>query len=408
MSLSDEVLAHALALGFDAAGIVPVGPPRHGAAFADWLAAGYGGEMAYLAARAAERLDPAIWLPDARSLILLAANYNPGVPPPEWHDPAHGRIARYAWAADYHDVLKPRLYVLDAFIRERTGRTAIGKACVDTAPLLERDFAEQAGLGFIGRNTCLITPGLGSWTFLAALAVPEALTTDDRRRTTANAAVVHRRSSVVAGCGRCTRCLDGCPTRAFVAPNILDARRCISYLTIELRSPIPRELRPLMGNWVFGCDVCQEVCPYNRAAPVVTSDADGIPSGVPQQFAGRSRRMAELLELLTLDEDAFRTRFRGTAVLRTKRRGLVRNACVAAGNWGDPAAIPALSYLLADTELLIRGHAAWALGRIGGAAGIGALRDALGAEEDAWVREEIGLALGAAQRPVNGAKMLAN
>ena len=399
MSLSDEVLAHALALGFDAAGIVPVGPPRHGAAFADWLAAGYGGEMAYLAARAAERLDPAIWLPDARSLILLAANYNPGVPPPEWHDPAHGRIARYAWAPDYHDVLKPRLYVLDAFIRERTGRTALGKACVDTAPLLERDFAEQAGLGFIGRNTCLITPGLGSWTFLAALAVPEELTTDDGRPTTVASAVVHRLSSVVAGCGRCTRCLDGCPTRAFVAPNILDARRCISYLTIELRSPIPRELRPLMGNWVFGCDVCQEVCPYNRAAPVVTSDADGIPSGVPQQFAGRSRRMAELLDLLTLDEDAFRTRFRGTAVLRTKRRGLVRNACVAAGNWGDPAAIPALSYLLADTELLIRGHAAWALGRIGGAAGIGALRDALGAEEDAWVREEIGLALGADPAP---------
>ena len=181
MSLSDEVLAHALALGFDAAGIVPVGPPRHGAAFADWLAAGYGGEMAYLAARAAERLDPAIWLPDARSLILLAANYNPGVPPPEWHDPAHGRIARYAWAADYHDVLKPRLYALDAFIRERTGRTALGKACVDTAPLLERDFAEQAGLGFIGRNTCLITPGLGSWTFLAALAVPEEL--DEGRKT---------------------------------------------------------------------------------------------------------------------------------------------------------------------------------------------------------------------------------
>ena len=408
MSLSDEVLAHALALGFDAAGIVPVGPPRHGAAFADWLAAGYGGEMAYLAARAAERLDPAIWLPDARSLILLAANYNPGAPPPEWHDPAHGRIARYAWAPDYHDVLKPRLYVLDAFIRERTGRTAIGKACVDTAPLLERDFAEQAGLGFIGRNTCLITPGLGSWTFLAALAVPEALTMDDGRRTMASATIVNRQSSIVSTCGRCTRCLDGCPTRAFVAPNILDAWRCISYLTIELRSPIPRELRPLMGNWVFGCDVCQEVCPYNRAAPVVTSDADGIPSGVPQQFAGRSRRMAELLDLLTLDEDAFRTRFRGTAVLRTKRRGLVRNACVAAGNWGDPAAIPALSYLLADTELLIRGHAAWALGRIGGAAGIGALRDALGAEEDAWVREEIGLALGAAQRPANGAKMLAN
>ena len=389
MSLSDEVLAQALALGFDVAGIVPVGPPRHGAAFADWLAAGHDGEMAYLAARASERLDPVAWLPDARSLILLAANYNPGVPPPEWHDPAHGRIARYAWAADYHDVLKPRLYALDAFIRERMGRAALGKACVDTAPLLERDFVEQAGLGFIGRNTCLITPGLGSWTFLAALAVPELLTTDDGRRTTADTLVVGRRSSVVAGCGRCTRCLDACPTNAFVGPHVLDARRCISYLTIELRGPIPRELRPLMGNWVFGCDVCQEVCPYNRAAPEAPWSA--LRSDV-------SQAAPSLLELLALDEAAFRTRFRGTAVLRAKRRGLVRNACVAAGNWDDPAAIPALIPLLTDTEPLIRGHAAWALGRIGGEVTTCALQEALGGENDAWVKEEIEFALGAARR----------
>ncbi len=191
MSLSDEVLAQAFALGFDAAGIVPVGPPRHGAAFADWLAAGCGGEMAYLAARVAERLDPTVWLPDAHSLILLAANYNPGVPPPEWHNPAHGRIARYAWAADYHDVLKPRLYALDAFIRERTGRTALGKACVDTTPLLERDFAEQAGLGFSGRNTCLITPGLGSWTFLARAGGTRGV--DDGRETTDDSRYNRRR-----------------------------------------------------------------------------------------------------------------------------------------------------------------------------------------------------------------------
>ena len=406
MSLSDEVLAQALALGFDLVGIVPVGPPWHGAAFADWLAAGYGGQMAYLAARAAERLDPAIWLPDAASLILLAANYNPSAPPPEWHNPAHGRIVRYAWAADYHDVLKPRLYALDAFIRERTGRTALGKACVDTTPLLERDFAEQAGLGFIGRNTCLITPGLGSWTFLAALAVPETLTTDDRRWTT-HETVVRRRSSVVGTCGRCTRCLDACPTNAFVGPHVLDARRCISYLTIELRGPIPRELRPLIGNWVFGCDVCQEVCPYNRAAPHVddastlsgarrtrrVASSDPHPAPCEVEEAAIFDAALPLMELLALNEDAFRTRFRGTAVLRAKRRGLVRNACVATGNWGDPAAIPALSHLLADPEPLVRGHAAWALGRIGGAAGIGALRDALGVESDAWVREEIGLAL---------------
>ena len=178
-------------------------------------------------------------------------------------------MARYAWAADYHDLLKPRLYALDAFIRERTGRTALGKACVDTAPLLERDFAEQAGLGFIGRNTCLITLGLGSWTFLAALAVPENL--DEGPKTKDEGHSVMGLSSFVGSCGRCTRCLDACPTNAFVGPHVLDARRCISYLTIELRGPIPRELRPLMGNWVFGCDVCQKVCPYNRAAPQRTS-----------------------------------------------------------------------------------------------------------------------------------------
>jgi epoxyqueuosine reductase len=382
MSLSGEVLSQALSLGFDSVGIVPVGPPRHGAAFADWLTAGHGGEMAYLAARAVERLTPAVWLPDAHSLILLAANYNPGIPPSAWHDPAHGRIARYAWATDYHDVLRPRLYALDAFIRERTGRTALGKACVDTAPLLERDFAEQAGLGFIGRNTCLITPGLGSWTFLAALAVPEKLAMDNGRWTTST--LVRRPTRAVGTCGRCTRCLDACPTNAFVGPHVLDARRCISYLTIELRGPIPRALRPLVGNRIFGCDVCQEVCPYNRAAPEAT-----LRALIPKV----GQTAPPLLELLALDEVAFRTRFSGSAVLRAKRRGLLRNICVAAGNWGDPTAIPALTDRLADYEPLVRGHAAWALGRIGGTTVVGALWKALGTEEDAWVSEEIGSAL---------------
>ncbi len=387
MSLSEEVLARALALGFDRVGIAPVGPPAHGAAFADWLAAGYAGEMAYLVARAAERLDPAAWLGDAASLILLAVNYNAGLPPPTWHDPAFGRFARYAWALDYHDRIKPHLHALDAFIRSRTGRTAFGKACVDTAPLLERDFAAQAGLGFIGRNTCLITPGLGSWTFLAALAVPELL--GERPKTMAPSSIAHH-TSRIPGCGRCTRCLDACPTRAFVAPHVLDARRCISYLTIELRGPIPVALRPALGNWVFGCDICQEVCPYNRAA------APGHGAIVP---ADPTRATAALLELLTLDEASFRRRFRGTAVLRARRRGLVRNACVAAGNWGDPAAIPPLANLLADVEPLVRGHAAWALGRIGGHAAAQALASRLEVEPDAWVGAEIVAALSECQAP---------
>jgi epoxyqueuosine reductase len=436
MVLSDDTfhVAHALTLGFDRAGISPVGPPAHGAAFADWLAAGYGGEMAYLAGRAAARLDPTVWLGDAVSLIVVAVNYFPGPPPATWADPAHGRFARYAWAADYHDLLKARLFALDAFIRARTGRTALGKACVDTAPLLERDFAAQAGLGFVGRNTCLITPGLGSWTFLAALAVPEDLTptpapcgaasdapravmlsglTSQRqsRRDPSEASPFGERDSslvarrdaphavnplrvtaaVIIGaeeqadqCGRCTRCLDACPTRAFVASRVLDARRCISYLTIELRGPIPVELRPLMGNWVFGCDVCQEVCPYNRAAPPARGEV---------WPADPARGTFPLLELLALDERAFRARFRGTAILRTKRRGLVRNACVAAGNWGDEATVPALIGLLTDPELLVRGHAAWALGRIGGRAAAEALAARAAVEDDAWVRAEITAAL---------------
>ncbi len=402
MSLSDEVLAYALALGFDRAGIVPVGPPMHAAAFAAWLTAGYGGEMAYLADRAVERLDPAAWLGAASSLILLALNYNPGPPPPTWRDPAWGRFARYAWAADYHDIIKRRLYALDAFIRPRTGRTTPGKACVDTAPLLERDFAAQAGLGFIGRNTCLITPGLGSWTFLAALAVPEPL--NEHPKTTEDSSIAHPTSyilhptsyivhptsyiahptSSIVGCGRCTRCLDACPTRAFVAPHVLDARRCISYLTIELRGPIPTGLRPLMGNWVFGCDVCQEVCPYNRAAVIAQPEA---------WPADPARAALPLLDLLALDEERFRARFRGTAIWRAKRRGLVRNACVAAGNWGDPAAVPALIALLADPEPLIRGHAAWALGQIGGREAARALADRAGVEPDERVRAEIAAAL---------------
>lgn len=388
MALIDDILVHAHDLGFECVGIIPLGPPTRAAAFAEWLAAGYAGEMAYLAARAAERLDPASWLAGQNSLIMLAANYFPGSPPSSWRDPAYGRFARYTWAPDYHDLLKARLFALDAFIRARTGRTTFGRACVDSAPLLERDFAAQAGLGFIGRNTCLIARGVGSWTFLAALAVPERLdavrkTQDERRMAREEGEGIIHHSSFV-GCGRCTRCLDACPTRAFVAPRVLDARRCISYLTIELRGPIPADLRPLMGNWVFGCDVCQEVCPYNRAV---------TPARPETWPADPTRATVALPELLALDEEGFRRRFRGTAVLRTKRRGLVRNACVAAGNWGDAAALPALIALLADEEPLIRGHAAWAISRIGGPAARQALSRRAGAETDAWVRAEIAAAL---------------
>ena len=279
MTLTQDILDHTQTLGFDIAGIVPVGAPRHAGDFADWLAAGYHAEMSYLAARAAERVDPLLFAPDARSMILVAATYGANnignseegtISQHDWPTSrvegyvptsAHGRIARYACEPDYHDTIKPKLHALDAFIRARTGRKTLGKVFVDTAPVLERDAAEQAGLGFIGRNCCLITPGLGSWTVLAGLLV----TGENWKLETGSWKLrVQRRRGQIQGCGRCTRCLDACPTRAFVGPHVLDARRCISYLTIELRGPIPRDLRPLMGDWVFGCDVCQEVCPYNQ------------------------------------------------------------------------------------------------------------------------------------------------
>jgi epoxyqueuosine reductase len=375
MILTEDVLARGLWAGFDAAATLPIGAPATGEAYRRWLDAGYHGEMAYMLERAALRLAPQLLAPEARSMIVLLANYaRPGLPS-GWHSPVHGRFARYAWSRDYHDVLKAQLFEIDAWLAAQTGRETLGKACVDSVPLLERDFAEQSALGFTGRNTCLITPGLGSWTFIAALLVPEALEP-------AAAEAPRRRASrpTFSGCGNCTRCLVACPTDAFAGDHMLDARRCISYLTIELRGPIPRELRPLMGNWVFGCDVCQEVCPYNRAAP---------PATIPGLQADIENGALPLGELLALDEAGFRERFRGTPMIRARRRGLVRNACVAAGNSGDQALARPLVPLLEDAEPLVRGHAAWALGRLGGEEAISALRETLAGEADEWVREEI-------------------
>ncbi len=353
MTLTNDVLARALAFGFDAAAAIPAGRPATAEAFEAWLTAGYHGEMAYMLERAALRLEPERLAPDARSMVVLLASYARAGLPSQWENPSYGRIARYAWSRDYHDVLKALLFELDAFIRDKSGREAPGKACVDSVPLLERDFAEQSELGFTGRNTVLITPGLGSWTFIAALIVPEVLEGGlELKRPTKHDL------QPFFGCGTCTRCLRACPTDAFAADHVLDARRCISYLTIELRGPIPLEMRPLMGNWVFGCDVCQEVCPYNRAAP---------PATLPGLQADVENGALALDELLALDEAGFRAKFRGTPVLRAKRRGMVRNACIAAGNSGDTGLVAALAPLLTDAEPLVRDHARWALGRLGGA-----------------------------------------
>ena len=375
--LTQTVVDYAQRVGFDLVAITPAGPSPDWQRFQHWLEAGYSGEMAWLAQRSLERADPRTLLPDARTLILLGCSYHQGdLPAALRNDPSRGLIAAYAWGDDYHDLLKPLLFELDAALRQASGRTSRGRAFVDSGPLLERSWAQQAGLGFIGKNTCLIHPALGSWFFLAALLVSDELEPGCWPLYPAGNS---------SGCGACSRCLTACPTAAFVAPHQLDARRCISYLTIELRGPIPRELRPQMGNWIFGCDVCQAVCPYNRRF--------AQPTRLPGLQAHADRLAPPLLELLALDETGFRRRFARSAVLRSKRRGLLRNVCVALGNWGDATAIPALEAALHDTEPLVRGHAAWALGQIGHPTTQHKLQTAAASESSTYVLAEISRAL---------------
>jgi epoxyqueuosine reductase len=295
-------------------------------------------------------------LPEVRSVIMVAMNYKPPGPAEgEGNEDAAltGKVARYARGEDYHDVFRRRLGELLAWLQgEAPG--CVGRGVVDTAPLLERDFARRAGLGWIGKNTMLLHKHLGSYFLLGALLVDVPLRAD------APHAAGH--------CGTCTACLEACPTAAFVGPGQLDARRCISYLTIELKGPIPEDLRPAVGDWLFGCDVCQEVCPWNRKAPAGSEPALGPRPGLAE---------VDLIELLGLSPEEFRERFRGTALTRPKRRGVLRNAAVVLGNRGDPAALPALGRALDDPEPLVRQAARWAIERI---AALNSQRDRLGRE----------------------------
>ncbi len=340
---SDRFRAQARRLGFDLVGISPATPPAtHLQAYRDWLARGDHGEMGYMARsdRVARREDPSLILPGARAVICVAVNYYPGPPPPPPDDLPRGRISAYAWGTDYHDWMLPRLEELAVFVHAETG--AAYRAYVDTGPVLERAFAAQAGLGFIGKNSCLIHPRLGSWLFLGVLLVdvdlpPMAMPS-------------------FPSCGTCTRCLDACPTGALVAPYHLDGRRCISYLTIEHRGPIPLPLRPLMGNWIYGCDLCQEVCPWQRFARPTAVAAFRPPS--------LDDAAPSLLDLLALDEAGFQRRFQDTPLLRVGRERLLRNVAVALGNLGDPHAVEPLTAALHDPAPLLRSHAAWALEQI--------------------------------------------
>jgi epoxyqueuosine reductase len=356
-----QIVTLARELGFDLCRFARADAPEHATQFREWLDRGEGGEMNYLARNAEKRCDPQQVLPEAKTVIVLALNYfqgeavagavsaadsvaagvSPANPPKIAADTAAptsaGRIARYAWGDDYHQLIEKKLAVLDDFLR-RYGGTQ--KCYVDTGPMLERDHAAAAGVGWHGKSTMLLNRQLGTWFFLAEILTTLEFAPDPPQKNY---------------CGRCTRCIDACPTGAITAPHQVDARRCISYLTIELKGPIPVGLRPMIGDRIYGCDDCLDACPWNRFAKVSRETA----------FAMRREVAAmKLRDYLSLDEEKFRRLFRDSPVKRTKRRGLLRNVCVALGNVGTKDDLPALEKAAADAEPLIAEHAQWAIGRI--------------------------------------------
>lgn len=366
---SEQIKRLAREVGFDLAGIAPAVTPTGYHSFLDWLNQGYAGEMSYLERRKEAYEHPRYVMSSVRSVLMLTLNYQTETPPEVTGTEA--RVSRYAWGTiDYHKVIRKKLKQLSRLIREQYPDCET-RGVVDTAPLLERDFAQLAGLGWIGKNTLLLNKREGSWFFLAGLLLSDELEYDEPQQT--------------SHCGTCTRCLEACPTDAFVEAGTLDARKCISYLTIELRDqPIPEELRPGMQDWMFGCDVCQDVCPWNRKAPI---------SGEPAFQPVETFTPVDACELLTLDEAAFQERFQSTPMSRARRAGLLRNAAIVLGNRGDESAVPALLGVLNDEEPLIRGAAAWALGRLGAPTTVETLQARLETETETDVIEELKQAL---------------
>ncbi len=383
--LTERIRERAYALGFDLVRVTSAEPfPQAEQALKTRIAADFFAGMDWLTAERAEvSADPRALLPTARSVVALGVFYLTDAPRDlsAPGDP-HGRVSAYAWGDDYHEVIRQRLDALAAFVRELAPpdeRKSI--VFCDTGRMVDRAVAQRAGLGWYGKNTNILTKGWGSWVFLAELVTSLDLTPDAPLATT---------------CGQCEVCLHACPTNAFVAPYVLDARRCISYLTIEHRGAIPLELRPLIGAHIFGCDICQQVCPVNVVTERRLRASGRLGAGDRLEFRPRAQvgSSPALIPLLALDEEAFRARFSHSPIKRTKRRGLLRNVCGALGNLGDPAAIPALTETLrAETEPLVRGHAAWALGRLGGAQARDALTAALVNDAEPSVRAEAQQAL---------------
>ena len=337
-------------LGFDDCRFTSAEPPASAKQFQDWLNEERHGEMSYLQRNAEKRVNPERVLSGVRSVICLAVSYERGaegggrdsnyLAHPASRITHHGLIARYARCADYHDVLGERLKTLSEFVNQLGGGQTRSLWYVDTGPILERDLAQRAGIGFVGKHTNIISRRLGNWTFLAEILTTLELEPDEPERNR---------------CGSCTRCITACPTNAITAPFQLDAHRCISYLTIELKGSIPAELRPAIGNRIYGCDDCLAACPWNRFAQE---------GRLMKPHARTDLTTPDLIALLKLDDAGFKAKFSGTPMLRTKRRGVLRNVCVALGNVGDENELPALREAATDSEPLIAEHARWAVEQI--------------------------------------------
>jgi epoxyqueuosine reductase len=377
MPLKEAIREEALRLGFSLVGFTSPEPPPHLNTYLGWLEAGRQGSMEYLGTAPARqrRADPRQILPECTSILALGIRYSdpraaaaaePAGQPPQ------GRVAAYAWGEDYHDVLQERLKALVAIIESLVGHPVPNRWYTDTGPILERDLAQRAGLGWAGKNTCLIHPQGGSYFFLAEILLGLELEPDLPLATDL--------------CGSCTRCIEACPTACILPDRTLDARRCISYLTIELKGTIPVDLRPQIGSWVFGCDICQIVCPWNERFSLLEGDpAFAARPGLPRP---------DLRQELALSPEEFNRKFKGSPVKRAKRRGYLRNVAVALGNARDASAVPDLERVLREElEPLVRAHAAWALGQIGTEAARSALQAALQSETDPDVLAEVQRAL---------------
>lgn len=375
MSFKESLQAEAFSLGFTFIGATSPEPPPHLAAFERWLTAGRHGAMAYLASDQSlqRRAQPYLILPECRSVFILAARYPSPLemtllPTREMH----GRVAAFAWVDDYHEILINRLQSLIDWIEHITGHQVRWRGYTDTGPILERELAQRAGLGWIGKNTCLISPIHGSFFFLAEIFTDLQLEYDS--------------PFTADRCGTCKRCIESCPTGCILPDRTLDATRCISYLTIENKGPIPTDLRPLIGNWIFGCDICQMVCPWNlhSTQPINKPIFISRPN-IPQPVLSRELR---------LTPQEFSHKFRRSSIKRTHRRGYLRNVAVALGNSGNPDAVPDLAQSLEmEAEALVRSHAAWALGQIGTVPARQALEKARQRDSDLNVNSEIEMAL---------------